>query len=243
MKYCRYCDRTLVSEAFHLRLKSPDGLALKCKECVSAFNSARYASDPSMRQRTIARAAKWRVENSDRRREIAKAWDDRNLDAKRASSRARNRQRRLEKPEHERLLGCAAAHRRRLRHTGAGPMVPRELAIVLATAAGRCTYCGSLSKLTIDHYNPIARGGNNAWSNLLPCCKSCNSAKNTRDGTDWLEHRYGAAGLARALTGFKIVKKAMRRLAPAAFWAANCEHQEALYAAGENVHGIDVVLS
>jgi len=45
-----------------------------------------------------------------------------------------------------------------------------------------CIYCGasaldSAVSLTVDHVLPRELGGTNAHSNLVTCCKSCNSSK------------------------------------------------------------------
>jgi 5-methylcytosine-specific restriction protein A len=45
---------------------------------------------------------------------------------------------------------------------------------------GRCYYCeNKFSKefLTMDHVIPIARGGKSTKSNVVVCCKECNSKK------------------------------------------------------------------
>ena len=47
-----------------------------------------------------------------------------------------------------------------------------------------CQYCGietEPSKATIDHITPQSSGGSDDISNLIYCCKSCNSAKNNRE--------------------------------------------------------------
>ena len=43
-----------------------------------------------------------------------------------------------------------------------------------------CSYCGKTGG-TIDHIVPLSKGGDHHWSNLLPCCRSCNSSKRDRD--------------------------------------------------------------
>ena len=43
-----------------------------------------------------------------------------------------------------------------------------------------CQYCGlkaHKSKLTMDHIIPKSKGGTNAWTNVVTCCKECNSKK------------------------------------------------------------------
>jgi 5-methylcytosine-specific restriction endonuclease McrA len=41
----------------------------------------------------------------------------------------------------------------------------------------KCQYCGSTSRLTIDHVVPQSRNGGSGWDNLVVACSSCNSAK------------------------------------------------------------------
>jgi hypothetical protein len=40
-----------------------------------------------------------------------------------------------------------------------------------------CQYCGSRSKLTIDHVVPRSKGGGDTWENLVVACSSCNTKK------------------------------------------------------------------
>lgn len=54
---------------------------------------------------------------------------------------------------------------------------------------GRCAYCGCavtirqrrygrrLDDATIDHVIPYARGGTDAWTNLVLSCRECNESK------------------------------------------------------------------
>lgn len=42
-----------------------------------------------------------------------------------------------------------------------------------------CVYCGE-SADTIDHIEPIAKGGGVQWDNLAPACRPCNSGKKDR---------------------------------------------------------------
>ena len=55
-------------------------------------------------------------------------------------------------------------------------------------AKGKCYYCGSATppkELTMDHIVPIARGGQSTRGNVVPCCKTCNTAKKQRLPMEW----------------------------------------------------------
>lgn len=53
----------------------------------------------------------------------------------------------------------------------------RLRAIVYLRDGGRCVYCGSSYRLTLDHDTPLAKGGTWDESNLVTACYSCNSQK------------------------------------------------------------------
>ncbi|MEE2657638.1 MAG: HNH endonuclease signature motif containing protein [Candidatus Latescibacterota bacterium] len=53
---------------------------------------------------------------------------------------------------------------------------------------GRCHYCEqhfTTSALTMDHVVPIVRGGTSSKSNVVPCCKECNSQKRDLIPMEW----------------------------------------------------------
>lgn len=54
-----------------------------------------------------------------------------------------------------------------------------KLAIKKAVPMKKCKYCLSTENLTIDHKNPISRGGTNERKNLQCLCKRCNSIKSS----------------------------------------------------------------
>ena len=53
-----------------------------------------------------------------------------------------------------------------------------------------CLYCGTgLTKRnrTLDHMTPLIKGGAHSASNVVECCKSCNSRKHAKDFGQWLD--------------------------------------------------------
>lgn len=49
-----------------------------------------------------------------------------------------------------------------------------------------CCYCGSPDDLTIDHVDPVCKGGGNTLNNLAPACFLCNSTKSGRSIEDFI---------------------------------------------------------
>ena len=53
---------------------------------------------------------------------------------------------------------------------------------------GVCYYCGKRyveGDLTMDHRVPLARGGVSSRSNIVCCCKSCNTQKGVRTAAEF----------------------------------------------------------
>ncbi len=53
----------------------------------------------------------------------------------------------------------------------------REVKVALKLKAKQCARCHSKRDLTIDHIQPISRGGSNKVKNLQVLCRACNKAK------------------------------------------------------------------
>lgn len=55
---------------------------------------------------------------------------------------------------------------------------------------GRCVYCNKeVDNLETDHVVPLAGGGTNDISNIVPACKSCNTSKNDTPLLVWMFNR------------------------------------------------------
>ncbi|MCH8841871.1 MAG: HNH endonuclease [SAR324 cluster bacterium] len=53
---------------------------------------------------------------------------------------------------------------------------------------GLCHYCRGRyhpKELTMDHIVPLVRGGKSARSNVVPCCRACNTAKESFVPSEW----------------------------------------------------------
>ena len=75
--------------------------------------------------------------------------------------------------------------RRRIRVKNAGEMFTLNEWLELCDRHDNCcARCGKQEKLTVDHIQPVSKGGTNDIGNICPLCRSCNSHKGT-DNTDY----------------------------------------------------------
>ncbi len=56
----------------------------------------------------------------------------------------------------------------------------REIVEFYNHACALCETPESIRRLTVDHFIPIIKGGENTWSNVWPLCQPCNSAKRAK---------------------------------------------------------------
>lgn len=143
-------------------------------EIIKARSRAAYAADPA---RAHARCADWWRRNKAKARVWEKAW--------RAKNKAKIR---------------AYEHTRRALEIGAGRVDPKVIEVILS--AERCAYCACElvrqkpfhpQKVTIEHRQPLSRGGTNDPSNLVAACARCNFSKNDRTEAEFLTARRSAS--------------------------------------------------
>ena len=65
-------------------------------------------------------------------------------------------------------------------------MPPEGMEHLFAVYGGACIYCGAPAD-TIDHLDPVSRGGRTTPGNVAPACKSCNSRKRDTPFEEWLD--------------------------------------------------------
>ncbi len=61
-------------------------------------------------------------------------------------------------------------------------------------AAGVCHYCRrqvGARGLTVDHVVPLVRGGRSVKVNMVPCCKDCNTRKQSLLAWEWDDYVAG----------------------------------------------------
>jgi 5-methylcytosine-specific restriction endonuclease McrA len=80
---------------------------------------------------------------------------------------------------------CEARRRAQMSGSG-GTVLPDEWEMMKWVYDFTCPSClrkEPLVRLTIDHINPLSRGGKNELINVQPLCVSCNSGKRDRHTT------------------------------------------------------------
>ena len=63
----------------------------------------------------------------------------------------------------------------------------RQWKRLCARAGWRCAWCGKpMDKLVPDHIVPLARGGTNDLSNIVPSCPACNLRRGAKPVWQWV---------------------------------------------------------
>ena len=133
----------------------------KCKECISAYYKEYYKKNYDPHYRHV---------QYEMNKEKAKAY-----------YRANRKER----------IAYNAMYMRNKRATAAGAegyLSQSEWNKVLELFDYKCAYCGSDGKplgLSMDHILPLSAGGEHIFSNIIPCCRSCNSQKHTSSAAQW----------------------------------------------------------
>jgi hypothetical protein len=137
------------------------------------------------------RFTKWRQANRETHKAHGRAWARANPENSRAWKQANpekiaawGRAWREANPEKH----AAKEQRRRARKRNATvpgqPVTAAAIAERFALFDG-CAYCGADKPLEIEHFIALSDGGLHIPSNLLGCCRSCNSRKNDNPVEEW----------------------------------------------------------
>jgi 5-methylcytosine-specific restriction endonuclease McrA len=206
-KTCTKCGETKPLDAFTPSKRASQGVANWCRLCYNAYGAAYYAKTKERRrarardirarmpaEKRVAKGRVWREANPDYFREHYAA------NRERVSSRVRrhaaaNRERVAAKArryyeEHPDVgrAGGARRYARKMSAPGRG-VSAAEWRDVLDASLGLCAYCGERKALTLDHIDPLSRGGAHDPENLVAACRNCNSSKRQSPLLVWLVRR------------------------------------------------------
>jgi 5-methylcytosine-specific restriction endonuclease McrA len=130
--------------------------------------SARVAIDPAYRKVLLGK----------KRRENTTAYNrTRYAERKEAYAAAYKRY----VASHPEAMAVKYARRRSAFLSVNNTLTARDVADVFAEFNHACAYCLRTDrKLTVDHMEPVSKGGDNTRANIVPACLSCNSSKGDR---------------------------------------------------------------
>jgi len=166
LRTCTKCGAVKPLEEFRLRTDRPNGQRHSwCKAC-----------------------------QAERARRNTKRWRKRNPEKWRQQS-CLFRKRLMQDPVRKArfLEWSAGAHaRRRARLLGAeGSFTAAQWNELVERFESKCYYCRKPGKMTRDHFIALSQGGDNNIRNIVPACKSCNSAKKDKDAIRFMAELHG----------------------------------------------------
>ena len=200
-KICSKCQVKKSAELFFKDKTRKDGLRSSCKECDKACrktNREKYAErGKKYRQANAKKIADNFKVNKEKYAEHQKAYyqENRDMILERVKKyREENRKIVLERKKAYYQTPMGKAVRKNTNHkrrsiTKQGDVTSAQL-LDLTTNAKVCYWCGvSLKgkKVHIDHYVPLAKGGEHTLSNLVISCSHCNLVKNAKDPIEFAQ--------------------------------------------------------
>jgi len=198
----RFCD-TCSSKREHVREAGYAKNYRKANpEKIKQNNKDSYAKNPEYYKQ---HNAVWRKEHWEKRKADHKQWIEDNPEQWKEHCRknyrlnkapfreeqnALARARYAAKPELYRATKCRNLVAYRARLAGApGNWTNEQFEEVCNQLDWCCYYCGEQANwFTVDHMQPLSRGGSNDISNIVPACKYCNFSKCDKTADEFLEY-------------------------------------------------------
>jgi hypothetical protein len=119
-----------------------------------------------------------------REMELAKRRQNRHLD------RARYQKWRIANPEKYRIRNKIGNARRRayLLSVGGGKVTQNQILELVIIQKNKCYWCDKeMIKYTLDHFEPLSKGGANDITNIVLACGKCNCSKNNKSPYEFSE--------------------------------------------------------
>lgn len=205
-KTCTRCGVEKTTDCFSVDRSMRSGLKSWCKECCRdqidkdrethrARVRKNYRDNPEAQKE---RHRKWRAKNRERDNESARKWRAENPEAALKASRdyyakhrelclARTSSWAMRNPDRVRVTNKNKNHNRRARKRGG--MTGPELRHWEMRQRKVCHWCGvkCAKHYSIDHVQPLSKGGKHEASNLVIACPPCNSRKCARDPIEFAQ--------------------------------------------------------
>lgn len=199
-KTCSQCKETKDVSCFSVSKKRAKPtwapkVSAKCKECAARITKEWREKNP---ERANAAIADWRSRNMERylsktvpAAKKYKAENKERLDIARLARYQENKRlgRLPKKKEMTRRQLDVHAERQRVRRfnkRSVGRVSMAEWLDIKDSYLGMCIYCGTKENLTMEHIEPLSRGGLNVYNNVAPACMTCNSSKKAKPLVVWL---------------------------------------------------------
>lgn len=191
---CKACFR-----AYYLSRQ--EDLKQKAREWYGANRERSLAATAKWQRankdRANARKARWLAGNPQKRKEASKRYHEATSEYQKTRGRkwvkenpgkVAAKSKRYAQSHREVKRAVDARRSGRVRANG-GSLSQGEWQGILRDALGLCVYCHRPRKLTLEHVEPISRGGAHEAENIAAACKSCNSSKNDTPLVLWLAKR------------------------------------------------------
>ena len=164
MKFCSRCKLEKSKSEFSKHSRSPDGLNSQCKQCRN--QTCQESLNRHRDHRRLYLHTRYHSNKRERLKLIKRRWKERHPDEVRLHKRISQRRRQT------RMIGTITAKQW------------KQILLFYGRACAICHIPESEVPLTIDHFIPISKGGNNYWYNVWPLCLSCNSKKRDKMPTE-----------------------------------------------------------
>lgn len=173
----RHHARTAIDPDWRRRYHAENKEAINAR--VRASRAAKIEADPSYRDRLKSKSA---------REEGVEYWRRYYAENRAAYAESRKRY----EAAHPEVMALKGTRRRACFASIVNDLTAQDIADVFAEFNHACAYCLRTDrKLTVDHMEPVSKGGGNTRSNIVPACLSCNSSKSDKS-IFWMLNRAAA---------------------------------------------------